>query len=280
MPLKNKDGARKENRMKRIRRTVLVLMCAMLLTLPVTVAAAENGKSTSAGTQTEVKKPKKRQGWYRLKSGKKRYFENDKYVRGLKKIGKRTYYFNTKGIMQTGAVRIKRTTWYFNDRGVLEGKKVGSKYYDANGKVMKKQKAQDFQALQNARQVVAGITTSRMSKSEKLKKCFDWVIRKPYITRRVFTNSKGWPAVYANDHFELGGGDCMADASAFAYMAKALGYKKVYVCADGRGNSAHSWAEINGLVYDPLFAEAKSYSGNYGVQYGVYKLSPVLHVKL
>lgn len=38
--------------------------------------------------------------------------------------------------------------------------------------------------------------------------------------------------------------------------------------------------DANGLVYDPLFAEAKSYSGNYGVQYAVYKLSPVLHVKL
>lgn len=74
----------------------------------------------------------------------------------------------------------------------------------------------------------------------------------------------------------------IADASAFAYLAKALGYKNVYVCTDGYRNdeNSHGWAEINGRVYDPLFAEAKSYSRNYGVRYGVYPLSPVMRVKI
>ena len=72
------------------------------------------------------------------------------------------------------------------------------------------------------------------------------------------------------------------DASAFAYLAKALGYKNVYICADGsrRDDNSHAWTEINGRVYDPLFAEAKSYSRNYGVRYGVYTLSPVTRKKL
>ena len=65
-------------------------------------------------------------------------------------------------------------------------------------------------------------------------------------------------------------------------VAEALGYKNVYVCTDGHRNdeNSHGWAEINGRVYDPLFAEAKSYSRNYGVRYGVYPLSPVMRVKI
>ena len=38
--------------------------------------------------------------------------------------------------------------------------------------------------------------------------------------------------------------------------------------------------EINGYVYDPLFAEAKSYSKYYGATYGSYGLYPVLKYKI
>ena len=91
-----------------------------------------------------------------------------------------------------------------------------------------------------------------------------------------------WYAVQANDHFERGCGDCIADASAFAYLAKALGYKNVYICADGsrRDDNSHAWTEINGRVYDPLFAEAKSYSRYYGLPRRSYELSAVLRYRL
>ena len=135
----------------------------------------------------------------------------------------------------------------------------------------------------NARKVVAKNTRKSMSKSQKLETCFRWVMKRYYRTWRRFSQGgKAWYAVNANDHFERGCGDCIADASAFAYLAKALGYKNVYVCTDGYRNdeNSHGWAEINGRVYDPLFAEAKSYSRNYGVRYGVYPLSPVMRVKI
>lgn len=219
-------------------------------------------------------------GWKKFKNGSSYFGSNGARVTGLKKIGKKSYYFNAKGIMQTGEVKVKNTTYYLDAKGVLEARKVNTRYYDGSGKAMSKVKAQDFETLQRAKGILAKVTTARMTKKEKLKKCFDWVISKPYVTRRVFSNFDGWPAVYANDHFVLGGGNCFADASAFAYLAKALGYTKVYVCVDSSGRNGHSWAEVDGLVYDPLFAEAKSYSGNYGVPYGVYRLSPILHIKV
>ena len=157
------------------------------------------------------------------------------------------------------------------------------RYYTATGKRMNSTKAVEFRAYQNARKVVAKNTRKSMSKSQKLETCFRWVMKRYYRTWRRFSQGgKAWYAVNANDHFERGCGDCIADASAFAYLAKALGYKNVYVCTDGYRNdeNSHGWAEINGRVYDPLFAEAKSYSRNYGVRYGVYPLSPVMRVKI
>ena len=122
---------------------------------------------------------------------------------------------------------------------------------------MNSTKAVEFRAYQNARKVVAQNTRKSMSKSQKLETCFRWVMKRYYRTWRRFSQGgKAWYAVNANDHFERGCGDCIADASAFAYLAKALGYKNVYVCTDGYRNdeNSHGWTEINGRVYDPLFA--------------------------
>lgn len=158
--------------------------------------------------------------------------------------------------------------------------------YDKNGKKVKAETAiavESAATLERAKQIVASITNPGMSSSQKLKACFDWVISKPYMTWRKFENTPGWPALYANDHFIRGRGNCHADASAFAYLAKALGYTNVYVCTDADGttwDTPHSWTEINGLVYDPLFAEAKNYYRYYGVSYRTYELSAVLHIAI
>lgn len=52
--------------------------------------------------------------------------------------------------------------------------------------------------------------------------------------------------IYANDMYLRGYGNCFSFASAFAYLAKAIGYENVYCCNSG----GHGWAEINGLIYD------------------------------
>lgn len=137
----------------------------------------------------------------------------------------------------------------------------------------------EYETLQRAKDVVSKITKPSMSKSEKFETCFRWVMYQHYYdTRRIFYNQTAWPALYANDYLILSGkgGDCFSDACSFAYLAKALGYKNVYVCVDttATDGSGHCWAEIGGRVYDPLFAEAKSYYGYFGVGYGSYGLYP------
>lgn len=225
---------------------------------------------------------------------KKKYYldQNGVRVSGLQKIGSKKYYFDKKGVMKAGTVKDGKTTYYMNDTGVLEvyTKKVTNKktkkntttYYLASGKKMTKTQSEDYKTLLTARKIVAKVTKKSDSNAKKLKKCFNWVMKKPYITYRKFRPTSGWPAVYANDHFKKKGGDCHADGAAVAYLARAIGYKKVYVCNDSNGKKAqgHSWAEINGKVYDPLFAQAKSYKKYYGAKYKTYKLSPILHIKV
>ena len=227
-----------------------------------------------------------RQGWQKFSYGIS-YFGKDGAIRkGLTVINGRTYLFSQKGILLTGTQTVGKTTYYLSDRGRLEMKKVstgnGTLYYDGNGKKLSDVKVQDIETLERAKKIAAEITNSGMSQSQKLKACFDWVIKKPYVMRRKFVNEPGWPALYANDHFLLGGGNCESDAAAFAYLAKAIGYTDIHVCTDSDGTYglAHSWAEINGLVYDPLFAEAKDYNKYYGAPYGVYELHPILRVAL
>ncbi len=221
--------------------------------------------------------------WYTSSKGKKYYF-NSKGVRtsGIKKIKGKYYYFKDNGVQLTKDKTIGKYKYYVSVNGYLEGytkKSSGkTKYYNPNGKKMTSKQKSEFLTLQNAKKVVKKVTKSSMSKSKKLKACFDWVVSKYYKLHTHYTST--WYCDYANDHFEKGCGDCRADGSAFAFLAKELGYTKVYICADSTAipKSGHCWCEINGKVYDPLFAEVYGYSKYYGGTYasaGLYRATAV-----
>lgn len=224
-------------------------------------------------------------GWIKY-NNKKYYFGADgKRCSGVQKISGKYYYFSEKGVLQTKTVKSGKNTYYCTDKGVLEAQKKGNTLYYANGKKMDSTKGYEYETLQSAKTIISQITTSNMSTSQKFQTCFNWVIKHNYATKRIFMNQTAWPALYANDYLvdsnPVGhGGNCFSDACAFAYLAKALGYKNVYVCVDTNklGGSGHCWAEINGLVYDPLFAEAKSYSKYFGATYRTFGLSAIRRV--
>ena len=98
---------------------------------------------------------------------------------------------------------------------------------------------------------VSSITNAAMTKEEKLRVCFDSFInfREVLVYFPVYTGSD-WPQVYANHFFDTWSGDCLTYASAFAYMAKAIGYDNVYAL----NSTGHGWAEINDTIYDPEFS--------------------------
>ena len=197
------------------------------------------------------KKGQMRTGWQTVK-GKKYYFtksgkKKGQAVTGLQTIAKKKYYFVTSGSkkyqMVTGWQKVGKSYYYFGEDGASDSSKTvnSSRKSDKTGTAAKKTE-------RRAQALVEQITTDNMTKQEKLKACFNYVMK--YKGRRPRTPhycGKDWPVVYANDMFLDGSGNCFSYAVAFAYMAKACGYKEVYAC----NSTGHGWVEIGGKVYDP-----------------------------
>ena len=91
-----------------------------------------NNKDKKDTTTEKTKKVKN--GWITEK-GKKYYYKNNKKITGMQKIGKYTFYFNKKGVMQKNKIiKIKGKVYAFNKKGhmvknksytgKLDGKKV------------------------------------------------------------------------------------------------------------------------------------------------------------
>ena len=85
-----------------------------------------------------------------------------------------------------------------------------------------------------------------------------------------------WDVVFANDILKEHKGCCASEACAFAYIAKVCGYERVTICSD----SGHAWVDINGRIYDPLFAEAKGLEKNYNARYTDYRKRPAYTKRL
>ncbi len=130
-----------------------------------------------------------------------------------------------------------------------------------------------------AKKIMQANTKTTDSKQKKLKKVFNWVLKHPYKRYRTLQSvqsKKGWEITFANDVYKKGQGCCVSEASAFAFLAHECGYKNVYICDD----TGHAWTEINGRVYDTLFAEAKNYNKYYNSSYGAAGLRRVGKLKI
>lgn len=286
--------------MKKIKKLLIVLMCVSCISTPVNAQAITKSQTTTnvktvakpSGLAvnkarngiTNWKKPPKK-GWYTLKNGKKRYYRKSKYIKGLKKLGSYRYFFSMKnGVMATKDTTYKGYKYFIDDKGHVIAWRKGEAYYNQDGKRMNNDETEVFRAELNARKVIQQVTNDKMTMDEKRWACFQWTMyNKRYANIRKFTDGGDvWHALNANDYFERSSGNCLSSASSFAYLAKELGYKNVYVCADGpKSEQAHVWAEIDGIVYDPLFANSRGLDLYYKASYAKYYCKkPYFRVKL
>ena len=220
-----------------------------------------------------------------------KYYCNGSLANGTFTIGNSKYTFNN-GVFRAGLQTINGNKYYYNSSGVLQkngivgSDKDGYYYADKNGKIdfnycnaitqngydwnviqgkATKAKTESDKTLFRALKTVGKITDSSMTKSQKLKVCFDYV-KGAYIElnpRIPHYNGNDWPIIYANDMFIDGAGNCFSYGAAFAYMAKGIGYTEVYCCHSG----GHGWAEIDGLVYDPEWSKHHSTYSYYALSY-------------
>ena len=189
-------------------------------------------------------------------NGKKLTFVKGVLRTGMQTINGNKYYYNTSGVLQkNGIVGSDKDGWYYADKngkidfsysnGITQN---GKDWNVMSGKATRVKTKSD-KTLFRALKVVAKVTNKSMSKSQKLKACFNYTKNayKELNPRIPHYHGSDWPIIYANDMFVDGAGNCFSYGAAFAYMAKAIGYKNVYCCNSG----GHGWAEVDGLVYDP-----------------------------
>ena len=207
-----------------------------------------------------------------------KYYYNGALANGKISVNGTTIYFND-GYVRQGFVTIDGKMYYYNANGVLmkncvvgsagEGYRwagadgvidmtarmaVTSGGYDWNilDGVAYKVTTEKDRTLHRALKLVAKHTTASMTKAQKLKamwKHLQTAYGENNPRADVFYDAS-WVETYANDIFVGGTGSCFSYAAAFAYVAKAIGYKNVYACNSG----GHGWTEIDGLIYDVEWA--------------------------
>lgn len=188
-------------------------------------------------------------GWRKI-GGARYYFgpRGRMYAQRWLNAGGKRYYFKKSGEMAVGWAEYKGTYYYFKKSGELERNTIGKSggtYYLVNAKG-----ARGADILKGV-----GIKAS-MSRAQKLRACFDYVVRRyTYMPAEVWP-PKGWEPYHAYRIMITKRGNCYDYAAAFCYLARAVGYKDMACVAGERsdetgGYRPHGWCVYRGRVFDP-----------------------------
>lgn len=261
----------------------LCLSCTLLTgTLP-TQAAARTSVSQTAKSSSTVTNKKTHSGkgqasssssgtWKTTKGRHYYYNARGKKIKGKVKIGSRYYFFDKNGIQRYGWKKIKNNYYFFRistgttGAYMLTSTTINGIALDASGRASKSgSNLRKLKLMTEANKIVEKISRPGMNKMQRLRASFDYVKKQyTYYCWREFRNTQDWEKDFAEDMFFRGGrGDCVSYAAAFAYLANAVGMKKVYVICSG----GHGWAEIGGKVYDPDWALVSSVDSYFAMSY-------------
>lgn len=189
-------------------------------------------------------------------AGKSYYFggaDDGRMRSGWQTIDGKKYYFGTanSGAMSIGWRTIDAKTYYFYADGKMAANcMIEGQYLDANG-VKIEQNALLKSKLQA---VISQVTTAGMSKEQKLRACYNYVVRSFTYKRKYDFNPNNWVNIYAMQMLTERQGNCYNFAATFGLLARELGYNAQIIA--GRVTSArggltpHAWVEIGGLLYD------------------------------
>lgn len=261
----------------------LCLSCTLLTgTLPTQAAArtsvSQTAKSSSTVTNKKTHSGKGQasnssSGTWKTSKGRHYYYNaRGKKIKGKVKIGSRYYFFDKNGIQRYGWKKIKNDYYFFRistgttGAYMLTSTTINGIALDASGRASKSgSNLRKLKLMTEANNIVEKISRPGMNKMQRLRASFDYVKKQyTYYCWREFRNTQDWEKDFAEDMFFRGGrGDCVSYAAAFAYLANAVGMKKVYVICSG----GHGWAEIGGKVYDPDWALVSSVDSYFAMSY-------------
>ncbi|MCD7716866.1 MAG: hypothetical protein LUI39_10515 [Lachnospiraceae bacterium] len=233
-------------------RILMLLMLSVLISF--CVPYAQTGMSTVSAEETVTT------GW-KTKSKKVYYYKSDgKKATGLVTIDGKKYYFNSKGVQRTGWQKIGSSYYYFklsNGSGgyMVKSTKINGVTISKSGKATfsgknKTKLKNKVKVMVKANKLVEAATKPTQTKAQKLKACFQYLIKNyKYKGSPIFNKTNNWAVDNAASLFANKHGSCYEFGAAFAFIANAVGYKNCYAVSSG----GHGWAEINGKVYDPTW---------------------------
>jgi len=212
-------------------------------------------------SKTETGRWRNRDGWFC-------YYRNGKRLKGLCTIEKQTYLFDDKGRQLTGWRRVNGKYRFFRIQNgregyMVTGRKVNGVRINADGTALVRPASKrKLEIMRRYQQLADSLFKPAVKKREKLVRAFKFARDKKYRLLPPVSASGRWDEKLALYFLELRGMDCTAQAAGFAYLANAIGYRKV-----GIRLYSHAHCEINGLLYDPGFATTVSDS-KYGRYFG------------
>ncbi len=205
-------------------------------------------KGAATGSDTVATK-----GEWVVKNQRTYYQIDGKKQKGLQRINGKTYFFDSRGIQRTGWQKLEGDFYFFEIANGKKGymktsTKINGITLKKNGKAkLTKNSTEKLEVLIKANKIVEKVTKPGMSKSEKLKKCYQYAMKQfQYRGSPKFYKTSKWELDYALDMFDEGHGSCYAYGAAMAFLANAVGYEDCYAISSG----GHGWAEIDGNVYD------------------------------
>lgn len=236
-------------------------------------------------------------GWKKI-DGQKYYFspKNNQMAIGLRKIQKYYYIFHENGCLaQSDSVTIVKAGGRIYCAGpngkASSGWHIKSNklyYVSKNGKVKTSTTYQGITftktgaAKSNVNsklkievlRILNSITNSKMSKREKLQKCWAYVTKGKlrYASKYPNLSLSNWQKTTAYNMLSTRTGNCYSYACAFAALASEIGYQPYLVCGRVRGSrdraadgfTRHAWVRINRKYYDPEAQYAGWRRGIYG----------------
>ncbi|MBR6224034.1 MAG: hypothetical protein IKQ71_11450 [Lachnospiraceae bacterium] len=185
------------------------------------------------------------------------------------------YHAGIDGKIDKGFKKIKGNYYFFDrDSGALARDTVVNDVQINQFGVCKQDdlSVTRMKTFMKARKIMEQVSEPGDTQADRRLKCFKWVISCRYKIYRKFkptykSNPDDWDVLFANDEFDKQQGDCLSDACAFAFLAVECGLPNVSICCD----SGHAWCDVDGRLYDPLFAEANVFEENYNAKYTDYR---------
>ncbi len=224
----------------------------IMLTLALALAVGAPAGMLQNPVEVSAKAVKK---GVKKENGKFYYYENGKKVKNKwATVGKKKYYLKKDGSAAVGWNQIDKKAYYFDDKAVMvKNKTVHKVKLDKKGEAKLNARAK---VMIKAQSVADKKTKDRQTKEQKLKACYNYVVKCGYAPRFLPTSKGGWEVKYADDMLRTKKGNCYSFATAFGMLARACGYDDAKIVTgtmslNGNKSQPHAWVEIGGKIYDP-----------------------------